>query len=170
MSTTGNKRLNYNSTAALAYVKNGHGISLSDFTNHYFMVFNLTRTHSRSNTWFYLLRVNKLFIIRRTQIRCSVAAQHWNFISQREMLNNLYRFFEKRFQNRSSYNLMDEDEFKLTLQSGVLLMFNFDGVYAADNFPPNMPANSFVIVNTSPSLSPGSHWIMLANRYAYTIT
>ena len=87
------------------------------------------------------------------------------------MLNSLNRFFEKRFQNRSSYNQMDEDEiFKLTLQRGVLLMFNFDGVYAADNFPPNMPANSFVIVNTSPSLSPGSHWIVLAYRYAYTIT
>ena len=42
MSTTDNKRLYYNSMAALAYVENGHGISLSDFPHHYIMVFDLT--------------------------------------------------------------------------------------------------------------------------------
>ena len=42
MSTTDNKRLCYNSMAALAYVENGHGLSLSDFPNHYIMVFDLT--------------------------------------------------------------------------------------------------------------------------------
>ena len=51
------------------------------------------------------------------------------------MLNSLYRFFEERFQKRSSYNLMDEDKiFKLTLQSGHLI-FKFNGVYAAEKFP-----------------------------------
>ena len=44
MSTTDNKRLYYNSMAALAYVENGHGISLSDFPHHYIMVFDLTST------------------------------------------------------------------------------------------------------------------------------
>ena len=79
--------------------------------------------------------VNKLFIICGTQVRCSFAAQHWNFISRGEMFNSLYRFFEKRFQKCSSYNLIDEDKiFKLSLHSGHL-MFEFNGVYAADNFP-----------------------------------
>ena len=44
MSTTDNKRLYYNSMAALAYVENGHGISLSEFPYHYIMVFDLTST------------------------------------------------------------------------------------------------------------------------------
>ena len=65
---------------------------------------------------------------------------------------------------------MDEDKiFKLTLQTGHL-MFKFNGVYAADNFPLHMPTNSFAIVNASPASSPGSHWIVLAKRYAYPIT
>ena len=49
MSTTDNKRLYYNSMAALAYVENGHGISLSDFPNHYFMVFDLTSTQEATH-------------------------------------------------------------------------------------------------------------------------
>ena len=31
--------------SAFAYVENGHGIPLSEFANHYIMVFDLTRTH-----------------------------------------------------------------------------------------------------------------------------
>ena len=65
---------------------------------------------------------------------------------------------------------MDEDKiFKLTQQSGHL-MFKFNGVYAADNFPLNMPTNSFAIVNASPASSPGSHWVVLGKRYGYPIT
>ena len=65
---------------------------------------------------------------------------------------------------------MDEDKiFKLNLQSGQL-MFNFNRVYAADSFPLHMPTNSFAIVNASPASSPGSHWSVLAKRYAYPIT
>ena len=42
MSTTDGKRLYYNSTSALSNVENGHGIPLSEFANHYIMVFDLT--------------------------------------------------------------------------------------------------------------------------------
>ena len=35
--------------AALAYVENGHGISLSDFPNHYIMVFDLTSTQEATH-------------------------------------------------------------------------------------------------------------------------
>ena len=45
MSTVDNKRLYYNSMSALAYVENGHGIPLSEFSNHFIMVFDLTSTH-----------------------------------------------------------------------------------------------------------------------------
>ena len=62
---------------------------------------------------------------------------------------------------------MDEDKiFKLTLQSGHL-MFKFNSVYGADNFPLHMPTNSSAILNESPASSPGSHWIVLAKRCAY---
>ena len=49
MSTTDNKRLYYNSMAALAYVENGHGISLTDFPEHYIMVFDLTSTQEATH-------------------------------------------------------------------------------------------------------------------------
>ena len=49
MSTTDNKRLYYNSTSALAYVKNGHGIPPSEFANHYIMVLDLTSTQEATH-------------------------------------------------------------------------------------------------------------------------
>ena len=51
MSTTDNKRLYYNSMAALAYVENGHGISLTDFPEHYIMVFDLTSTQEAKHNF-----------------------------------------------------------------------------------------------------------------------
>ena len=49
MSTTDNKRFYYNSMSALAYVENGHGIPLSEFANHYIMVFDLTSTREATH-------------------------------------------------------------------------------------------------------------------------
>ena len=49
MSTTDNKRLYYNLMSALAYVENGHGIPLSEFANHYIMVFYLTSTQEATH-------------------------------------------------------------------------------------------------------------------------
>ena len=49
MSTTDNQRLYYNSMSALAYVQNGHGIPLSEFANHYIMVFDLTSTQEATH-------------------------------------------------------------------------------------------------------------------------
>ena len=48
-SKTDNKRLYYNSMSALAYVENGHGIPLSEFANHYIMVFDLTSTQEATH-------------------------------------------------------------------------------------------------------------------------
>ena len=45
MSTSDNKRLYNYSMSALAYVKNGHGIPMSEFANHNIMVFDLNSTH-----------------------------------------------------------------------------------------------------------------------------
>ena len=49
MSTNDNKRLHYNSMSALAYIENGQGIPLSEFANHYIMVFDLTSTQEATH-------------------------------------------------------------------------------------------------------------------------
>ena len=49
ISTEDDKRLYFNSMGALAYVENGHGIPLSEFQNHYIMVFDLTSTQEATH-------------------------------------------------------------------------------------------------------------------------
>ena len=49
MSTVDNKRLYYNSMSALVYVENGHGIPLSEFSNHFIMVFDMTSTQEATH-------------------------------------------------------------------------------------------------------------------------
>lgn len=49
LSTTSDKRLYFNSMNALAYLENGHGIPLSEFPNHFVMVFDLTSTLEASH-------------------------------------------------------------------------------------------------------------------------
>ena len=61
---------------------------------------------------------------------------------------------------------MDEDQIYIHVQKCKHLKFNFRGVYAADNYPLNLPVNRFIIVNASRADSIGSHWMMLAKRYA----
>ena len=53
MSTIDNKRLYYNSMSALAYVENNHGIPLSEFSNHFIMVFDLTSTQEATHVFNY---------------------------------------------------------------------------------------------------------------------
>ena len=45
----------------------------------------------------------------------------------------------------------------------------FNGVYAADNFPLKMSPISFTIVNASTAASIGTHWVVLAKKYASPI-
>ena len=49
ISTNDNKRLYYNTISDLAYIDNGHGISLSDYPNHFIMVFDLSSTQQASH-------------------------------------------------------------------------------------------------------------------------
>ena len=64
---------------------------------------------------------------------------------------------------------MDEDQIYIQVQKCKHLKYKFRGVYAADNFPINLPVNSFIIVNASRADSFGTHWVMLAKRYAYPV-
>ena len=59
---------------------------------------------------------------------------------------------------------MDEDDINDPIQKCRKLKYKFFGVFAANNFPPKFPRNSFLIVNASPSNNPGTHWLLLCNR------
>ena len=64
---------------------------------------------------------------------------------------------------------MDEDQIYIHIKKCKHLKFKFRGVYAADNYPLNLPVDSSIIVNVSRADSIGSHWVMLAKRYAYPV-
>ena len=49
ISTADDKRLYFNTTTDLAYIDNGHGISLTDNPNHSIMVFDLTSIQQASH-------------------------------------------------------------------------------------------------------------------------
>ena len=49
ISTNDDKRLYFNTISDLAYIDNGHGISLTDYPNHFIMVFGLTSTQQASH-------------------------------------------------------------------------------------------------------------------------
>ena len=59
---------------------------------------------------------------------------------------------------------MDEIQLQDLIQNCKYLKHMFLGVFAADIFPPHIPINIFVIVNTSKSDFPGTHWIVICNR------
>ena len=59
---------------------------------------------------------------------------------------------------------MDEDDINDLIQKCRKLKYKFRGVLAANNFPQKIRKNSFLIVNTSPSNSPGTHWLLPCNR------
>ena len=44
------------------------------------------------------------------------------------------------------------------------LKYKFAGVYAADNFPPNLKNGNFIIVNSDKATQMGTHWLLLCNR------
>ena len=49
ISTSDDKRLYFNTISDLAYIDNGHGISLTEYPNHFIMVFDLTSTQQASH-------------------------------------------------------------------------------------------------------------------------
>ena len=59
---------------------------------------------------------------------------------------------------------MDEIQLQIPIQNFKHLKYQFLGVFAADNFPPYIPNSITMIVNTSKSDFPGTHWIVICNR------
>ena len=52
ISTTDKIRLYFNTISDLAYIDNGHGIGLSDYPNHFIMVFDLTSIQQASHHFY----------------------------------------------------------------------------------------------------------------------
>ena len=51
ISTNDDKRLYFNTISDLAYIDNGHGKKLTDYPNHFIMVFYLTSTQQASHNF-----------------------------------------------------------------------------------------------------------------------
>ena len=113
MSTSENKRLFCNSRGALAFIENGHGISLADFPSHYTMVFDLTSTQEATHDFIHPELTNSSLSVE-LKFGAALANDIEILFFGRKMLNSIHRFCEKCFQKLSSYGLMDEDQkFKL---------------------------------------------------------
>ena len=52
ISTTDNIRLYFNTISDLANIDNGHGIGLSDYPNHFIMLFDVTGTQHASHHFY----------------------------------------------------------------------------------------------------------------------
>ena len=59
---------------------------------------------------------------------------------------------------------MDEIMLQDLIQNCKHLKYKFLGVFAADNFPTHIPNKIFMIVNTSKSGFPGTHWIVICSK------
>ena len=58
ISTNDDKRFYFNTISDLAYIDNGHGISFTDYPNHFIMVFDLTSTQQASHDFIHLELTN----------------------------------------------------------------------------------------------------------------
>ena len=56
---------------------------------------------------------------------------------------------------------MDNTSLKQTVNRIPLLKYRYIGSFPSD-FVPNLPNDTFAIINTQPSNTPGEHWIMIA--------
>lgn len=59
---------------------------------------------------------------------------------------------------------MDELQIQNLIQRCKFLKHRFRGVFAADNFPPSIPDETFLIANASKSNLSGTHWLLLCKR------
>ena len=58
ISTSDNEGLYFNTISGLAYIDNWHGISLSDYPDHFIMLFDLTSTQQLSHDFRHLKLTN----------------------------------------------------------------------------------------------------------------
>ena len=119
MSTTDNKRLYYNSMNALAYVENGHGITLNEFANHFIMVFELTSTQETTHDFVHPELTNSLLSV---ELKFDAALAHnVEIFFLGEKASTLTR------QETHDHILMDGDQIHLQVKKCKHLKFKFRG-------------------------------------------
>ena len=57
---------------------------------------------------------------------------------------------------------MDKTSLKQIVIRIPLLKYRYMALFPSD-FDPNFPSDTFAIINTQPSNTPGEHWLMIAN-------
>ena len=60
--------------------------------------------------------------------------------------------------------MIDELQLSTLINKCKHLKYKIPGVYAANNFPPNLKHGNFIIVNSDKATQMGSHWLLLCNR------
>ena len=60
--------------------------------------------------------------------------------------------------------MIDELQLGTLINKCKHLKYKFAGVYAADNFPPNIKNGIFIIINSDKATQTGTHWLLLCNR------
>ena len=60
--------------------------------------------------------------------------------------------------------MIDELQLGALINKCKHLKYKFAGVYAADNFPPNLKNGNFIIVNSDKATQMGTQWLLLCNR------
>ena len=75
ISTADDKRLYFNTKSDLAYFDTGHGISLTDYPNHFIMIFDLTSTQQASHDFIHPELTNCSISV---ELKFSVALQNKN--------------------------------------------------------------------------------------------
>ena len=161
ITTNFEKLLYFNTLEALEFLdRGGHGISLSDYQNHFVMVFDLTSTQEASHDFIHLELTNgsvsvELFFSRALEDNTEIlflgeSSSTFLVTSDRKVTKNAL----------VTYPANGSNEIVSMINKHPHLKFKFRGVFAADLFP-ILKSNCFIIVNASDSSKPGSHWILL---------
>ena len=163
ISSNDDKRLYFNTISDLAYIDNGHGNSLTDYPNQFFMVFDFTSTQQASNDFIHSELTNCSISIE-LKFSASLPNNIEIFIICKKSLHRLCGFCTPGFKKSHFKQLIDEDGINDLIQKCRKLKYKFRGVFAANDFPQKGRKIGFLIVNASPTNSPRTHWLLLCNR------
>ena len=98
MSTVDNKTLYYSSMIALAYLQNGPGLPISEFTNQYIMVFDLNSTQETTHDFIHP-ELTKLSLFVELQFDASLAHNIKKFFLQIKITKTKFHFESKTVSN-----------------------------------------------------------------------
>ena len=164
--TRDHKLLFYNTFSALGLLNCCLGITLQNYNSHFIMCFDLTSTQQAAHDFLHPEITNSSVLVE-LQFSTALAPNVEIFICGIRSSNVFItsdRKLQRTFFLSQQLKNMDELQLQNFILKCKLLKYKFLGVFAADNFPSELPNNVFVIVNASKSDSSGTHWIIICNR------